>query len=213
MKLRRLFYSGRQLSVAIIILGVLFRLQHWTLANTIFLTGAVGIIIFQLGWFVLKRPKQLIDYARTLALITYILSSVFRLMHWPYGDILRVVFYPFGIFWIVMEAARYMGFTEGQGAKSKQDLLVSMLAGFAAVLVIAGALFKLQHWPYANAMLISGLAMATIWLGLESTLFRGGKAYLRRLTPLVRLAFLLIIIGICFKVFPCLTQMLSFLVG
>lgn len=199
MKLNRFFYAGRQLSIAIAILGVLFRLQHWVSANTLLLIGACGVMVFQMGWFAVKKPKQLLDYARTLALITYVLSGVFRLMHWPYGDILRLIFYPIGVFWIVLEAARYMGFTGEQSTRSRRDLLVSMLAGFAAVLVIAGALFKLQHWPYGNAMLITGLASAVIWLALESALFGNGNAYLKRLTPLVWLAFLLIVTGICFK--------------
>jgi len=37
-------------------------------------------------------------------------------------------------------------------------LFMSKLYGFGAAIVIVGALFKIQHWPFASAMLIVGLS-------------------------------------------------------
>jgi len=43
-------------------------------------------------------------------------------------------------------------------AKSKAGKkMMNMVYGLGAAVVIIGALFKIMHWPYGNAMLIAGL--------------------------------------------------------
>ena len=39
---------------------------------------------------------------------------------------------------------------------------MNFIYGMGAAVVIVGALFKLQHWPGANAMLIIGLGLSLI---------------------------------------------------
>ena len=43
-------------------------------------------------------------------------------------------------------------------AKSKNSKkIMNMVYGLGAAIVILGALFKIMHWPFGNAMLIAGL--------------------------------------------------------
>lgn len=199
MKLKRFFYAGRQISIAILILGVLFRLQHWFYTLPLTLLGAFGIAAFTIGLFIIKKSKGLRDYARTIVATTYVVNVAFRLMHWPFADVVQWIFYAAAAFWLIEEGLVYMGFSGSGGPKSKRDILASILAVFAAIMVIVGALFKLQHWPYGNVMLIIGLASAVIWLALESAIFRNKTAYLSKLTPLVWVALVCILAGICIK--------------
>lgn len=49
--------------------------------------------------------------------------------------------------------AKKKGFLESRGFK----ILLKYLYGLGAAVVIAGALFKIMHWPFANEMLIAGM--------------------------------------------------------
>lgn len=47
------------------------------------------------------------------------------------------------------------------GSKSWKKFM-SKLYGFGAAIVIVGAMFKIQHWPYAGLMLVVGLSMEAV---------------------------------------------------
>jgi len=44
----------------------------------------------------------------------------------------------------------------------KIDRLINILYAIAAILVLLGALFRLQHYPYGNYLLIGGVILGTI---------------------------------------------------
>jgi gliding motility-associated protein GldL len=44
----------------------------------------------------------------------------------------------------------------------KWKMFMAKLYGFGAAVVIVGALFKIQHWPFASAMLIVGLGVEAV---------------------------------------------------
>ena len=45
---------------------------------------------------------------------------------------------------------------------------MNFIYGFGASIVILGALFKLQHWPFANAMLIAGLLTEAVIFAISA---------------------------------------------
>jgi gliding motility-associated protein GldL len=54
--------------------------------------------------------------------------------------------------------AKKKGFLESRGFK----LFMKYLYGLGAAVVIGGALFKIQHWPFANEMLIAGMGTEVV---------------------------------------------------
>ena len=55
-------------------------------------------------------------------------------------------------------ASKKKSFIESRGFKT----LLKYLYGFGAAVVILGALFKIMHWPGANAMLIAGMGVEVL---------------------------------------------------
>lgn len=55
-----------------------------------------------------------------------------------------------------------MGFSEFLFETRKGKKFIAMLYGFGASVVLIGALFKIQHWPFAGAMLTVGLITEAI---------------------------------------------------
>ena len=45
---------------------------------------------------------------------------------------------------------------------------MNFIYGMGAAVVIFGALFKLQHWPFANAMLIAGLGTEALIFAISA---------------------------------------------
>ena len=56
------------------------------------------------------------------------------------------------------------GFFASKGYKT----LMKYVYGYGASVVIVGALFKIQHWPGADIMLIAGLSTEAIIFGLSA---------------------------------------------
>ena len=55
-----------------------------------------------------------------------------------------------------------MGFVEFLFETKKGKKVMGLLYGMGAAVVIIGALFKIQHWPGASAMLIIGLSVEAL---------------------------------------------------
>ena len=56
------------------------------------------------------------------------------------------------------------GFFASKGYKN----LMKYVYGYGAAIVIVGALFKIQHWPGADIMLIAGLSTEAVIFGLSA---------------------------------------------
>ena len=46
--------------------------------------------------------------------------------------------------------------------KTRIDRLINILYAFAAIAVLLGALFRLQHYPYGNYLLLGGTISGTL---------------------------------------------------
>jgi gliding motility-associated protein GldL len=55
-------------------------------------------------------------------------------------------------------------------AQEGKITITNMVYGLGAAIVIVGALFKIQHWPYASAILTAGMiveALVFTWSAFE----------------------------------------------
>jgi lysylphosphatidylglycerol synthetase-like protein (DUF2156 family) len=76
-----------------LMVGLLFKIQHWPGANILVILSAFGMMISLL--MIWKResgdmPKT-IHYLLWFTLLFFILGGIFRFMHWPFGNILAYV--------------------------------------------------------------------------------------------------------------------------
>lgn len=54
--------------------------------------------------------------------------------------------------------------------KNKIDRLIRIMYMLSAILVLLGAFFKIQHYPYGNYLLVGGLIVGTL-IGLYEFAF------------------------------------------
>ena len=133
--------------------SVFYRIRGVELAHEASLISLGLLLIFYSMRFLAKETKRLVDTARYFIVITwciYVLSA----MHG--GGFFSWAFL------LLMAAALCWGAIEVQnkvqGRNSINELHFLLLLGL--VLEFAGIIFKVQHWPGANVMLVMGVAIA-----------------------------------------------------
>jgi len=99
-----------------------------------------------------------------------LLGLLFKIQHWPLAGILLVlglnalaiVYFPLAALWF------------GRPTRRDQVLWFSIFSGFGLSVMLIGLLFKLQHWPMANAYLLLGTVLCAV-IALLCLLLRRGR--------------------------------------
>lgn len=97
-RIARAIKSMMSASVVLIVIGLVFKLQHWPNGNLIFLIGSLAFLIFsgintivtmqiikQIG----KKPiRPLINTAYLISAAAILIGAFFKLQHYPHGMLL-----------------------------------------------------------------------------------------------------------------------------
>jgi hypothetical protein len=79
------------INAAIIIIGALFKIQHWPFADVLLIIGLFPIpVIYTLYFFTTKKEYSVIAFLKLVFVFTWILWRLFRVEHWPYADELQI---------------------------------------------------------------------------------------------------------------------------
>ncbi len=152
-------------------------------------------------------------------------ATLFKIQHWPFAGIL-MFFGALILAFVFLPSALNVLWKE---THNRKRLFLVISAFFAGVLLIIGVLFKIQHWPYAGAILtlaaISGILFFIPALALSrladqenkdkrlsyilgaagSVLFVAGMLFKMQHWPLATLFIILGIIILGFLAFPMYT--------
>src|SRR4030043_44455 len=140
--------------------GALFKIQHWPLAGIMVTLGAVTLaLVFMpsaLGvlWKETHNKKRLFLYISAfLAGMCFILGVLFKIQHWPAAGIILLLAALFGLIFYV--PALLASKLQDQENKSKKPVYI---LGAIGLICYAGGMFcKIQHWPLASTLMVSGM--------------------------------------------------------
>lgn len=124
----------------------------------------INLLTFK-NYYVMKRSMIV---SGTLSVFLLLMGSFLKLMHWPGAGIslvLGVVLFSL-VFLPILLALKAR---EAKGAAEKAILVIGTLTG---ILYCLSSIFKVQHWPGANMMLFSSLAII-LFLLLPIYFFNG----------------------------------------
>lgn len=111
------------------------------------------VLVFYSLRFWKKEPKRMVDIARYALVLTWSIHAL-SVLHagaffgWAFMPLLAAA-----LFWGGLEMKNQI-----QGNKSLTELHFLLFGGLA--MEMAGMIFKVQHWPGANVLLIMGVAIA-----------------------------------------------------
>lgn len=151
-----------RVSLLILIAGGLMQTQHWPYGKEVVAAGAAGLLVFYPVRFFAKKGKQWLDYVKLLLIPLWAITTVLRVYHLPYANVIGWAPTLLFLVWFFSEGTCYI--RAGFNDQSQGKWLGKTVFGVAAGLSVLGILFKIQHWPAANIMLILGVALIGIWL-------------------------------------------------
>ena len=126
-----------------VVVGLFFKFMHWpgaalVVVGSLFL---LSIRLLVLSFTQLKLQSKLIQIVNPVLGCVFVLSFVFKLMHWPGANILLILSF-FGISLSLLIFA----------FKERKHFLGIFPVLFAFVLM--SALFKILHWPHSTDLLL-----------------------------------------------------------
>lgn len=83
---------------------------------------------------------------------------IFKIQHWPFGGLILITsisalalfYFPLGVLWF------------GRPTRKDQVIWFSLVSGLALSTILIGHLFKLQHWPLADAHFLLGTVCCAV---------------------------------------------------
>jgi hypothetical protein len=157
-------------SMAMITTGSLFKIQHWPGANILFLLGflILGGIYFPSSILSFKKestkPEPMLIYISALiGGLSVIFATMFKLLHWPGAMILFITGYGLlGLVFIPLILKELLKTVETRYMK-----ITYWIGATSLFLCLAGSLCKVNHYPGAFVLLISGsVGLTTLFLPL-----------------------------------------------
>ncbi|TMM58355.1 hypothetical protein FEE95_02690 [Maribacter algarum] len=173
-----------RLSIAVAILGILFKIMHWPYPGVLLLTGTLGIAIFYSLRFSQKHPKTLLDYSKLFLLIAFLFHYKFKVFHLAYGYIFTTIMQVAFVL-LISAHIREVWFLDTDAdtdeidspsvkSKPRQRALSYLLYSLAGIGIFMGYFFKILRWEFGfingNVLLTIGLLAAaiTVLLGASS---------------------------------------------
>lgn len=164
-----------RLSIAIIILGALFKIMHWPYGWVAIAIGAFGIGVNYCIIFVRKKPKSLLDYTQLFLLLSFFVHYTLRVFHLSYAYIFTTITQLFLVLFIILYLKDTL-FTDRKievnhdesSKKNKSKTIIYLLYGIAITSILIGSLFKILHWGFGfingTSLFIFGIILIVILL-------------------------------------------------
>lgn len=142
--------------------AALFKIQHWPGAAVMMTLGAFILAFVFLPsalnvlWKETHNSKRLFLFISIfLTGFFFIAGTLFKVQHWPMAGIILTLSAASAVFMLLPSVIGMILKLEEN--RTKQSIFIIALAG--AIFYILGMLFKIQHWPLATILMVSGMFM------------------------------------------------------
>lgn len=145
--------------------AALFKIQHWPGAGImltfgafilafVFMPSAIGVL-----WKETHNMKRLLLFiSGFITGFTFISGTLFKVQHWPMAGTLLLVSVAFACFLFI--PALLSNRLNNHELAFKRPVYIAGAIG--SIIYALGFLFKIQHWPGATTLMISGLIILCI---------------------------------------------------
>jgi hypothetical protein len=140
--------------------AAIFKIQHWPGASIMMVLGAFLLAFVFLPSTLGVLWKETHNKKSIFLFITgfftsffFITGVIFKIQHWPGAGMILMLAIVFGIF-LFLPALLIAKLKEEELA-SKKAIYIIGIAG--AICFLSGLLFKIQHWPGASSLMVSGV--------------------------------------------------------
>lgn len=84
-------YRFVKLAIAIVLIGVLFKIMHWPFSAYMLILGAMSISILYLYHLIKNNRTKWSDFLKLFVILTVSVGRLFKIFHWPYSKEISVI--------------------------------------------------------------------------------------------------------------------------
>jgi hypothetical protein len=151
-----------------------------------------------------RRMKKFMFVLGIIAPSLLILGTFFKVQHWPgAGVMLTLSLFMLGAIYLPVFAMVRIRDTRKEG--KKPNLPMYIFGVIAGIIFVAGAMFKIQHWPGAGIM-ISASAIVTIGVFIPILVYQAVKDKENQVKNFTVLIFVLAFVAVTFMMFALRTS-------
>ncbi|MCD6065704.1 MAG: hypothetical protein K0S33_530 [Bacteroidetes bacterium] len=169
---RKILTGPIRIAIALLLIGALFKIQHWLYGDLLMVTAFVAIAILYVFRFSWKNTKKPVDHVKLVFVVCWSFNGVFTIMHFPGKLVFQIITLISFLAILFMGGINYFGNKDEEGSDDeKQDRMQNLsrwIKGLATALILIGAVFKIMHWPYALYFLFAGMTVLVIWFLKDS---------------------------------------------
>ncbi len=148
-------------SISILLIGALFKIQHWPYDSVLLILGTAGILFFYSILFLLKKEKKRLDYVKEALVVLWCLNYGYQALHlYNLSIVFNIILLILFGWWFINEGTNYFSkshFKVGGAGKIVFIIFVIIAIGF----IVLGMLFKILHWPYGILLFTLGILLAS----------------------------------------------------
>jgi len=128
--------------IVILVVGMLFKIQHWPYANLILVIAFSTLALSYPFRFIKKQEKKFLDYTKLILVVFWSISGIFIILHLPYKIIFQLITSAAFLIWFFMEGMQY--FSGSETGKNQKQAISRFVWGLSALITIAGIAFKIM---------------------------------------------------------------------
>ncbi|MEK6153686.1 hypothetical protein WIW50_10525 [Flavobacteriaceae bacterium 3-367] len=162
---RKVLKIPLRLGIAVLILGILIKIQDWSPhANIIMVTALTGIAVMYSIRFLKKTKKRFLDYVKLILVVVWCTNVVFSIFHLPYEGILEIITFITFLIWTVLEGTAYFARNEDDRKISLDQIMWNGIMVIGSLAIIAGVISKILYYDYATPLLLLGFFLIAVYI-------------------------------------------------
>ncbi len=153
------------ISIILLIVGILFKINHWPWAGILLTFGFFILCFFFLpsAYYIMHRENKersliFLYVSAFLGSVGFFLGILFRVQHWPGGAPLLTLGTIFLCF-LFSPALLWYLFKQAESGKEKVAYTFAIVAG---IIFFLGFLFKINHWPGGSRLLAAAVLFLVV---------------------------------------------------
>jgi hypothetical protein len=185
-------FSG--LAAFVIVLGAIFKLNHWPGTGAILVLSNGFISLFFFPVLLIARVKdaqgrraKAQNAFGVFSLMLLNLGVLFKIMHWPLAGPMIVFSMAIPAFYVIP----FAGIERARRSRNRAEKIVNITGAFAISLFTLSVLGKLMHWPGPTLLMSVGIVLFTVMIFFFPKAYKDDQE--KGKNGLVKLAFLTIL--------------------
>jgi membrane protein implicated in regulation of membrane protease activity len=161
---KKILTTPLRISIAFLLLGMLFQIAEWPYATEIILCAFASIGILYPFRFWKKSGKRFLDYIKLILDIFWSVNGIFRALDFAYTLFFQIVIAISFVIWIILEGTAYFLDEDRKNKNTRSQVLWNFAMVVGTLAIIAGSLLNILNWQFAIPLMVFGVTIIVAYI-------------------------------------------------